>query len=144
MDSLMQCTCTICAYAKTIQFRSEYFAFGIKRIRNCFWTSVLKHSLIHSLLTFSNNSRKNEGKKLDTAISQLGTLKWFLSSGVLLRFEFHALHQILYTQFWPPFKNDPYVAFIYLTKLYIPSTPNNSNETHTFMCVGRTGRFGQR
>ena len=29
------------------------------------------------------------------------------------------------------------------TKLYIPSTPNNSNETHTFMCLGRTGRFGQ-
>ena len=30
------------------------------------------------------------------------------------------------------------------TKLYIPSTPNNSNQTHTFMCLGRTGRFGQR
>ena len=30
------------------------------------------------------------------------------------------------------------------SKLYIPSTPNNSNETHTFMCLGRTGRFGQR
>ena len=29
-------------------------------------------------------------------------------------------------------------------KLYTPSTPNNSNETHTFMCLGRTGRFGQR
>ena len=29
-------------------------------------------------------------------------------------------------------------------KLYIPSTPNNSNETNTFMCLGRTGRFGQR
>ena len=29
-------------------------------------------------------------------------------------------------------------------KLYIPSTPNNSNETHTLMCLGRTGRFGQR
>ena len=28
-------------------------------------------------------------------------------------------------------------------KLYIPSTPNNSNETHTSMCLGRTGRFGQ-
>ena len=28
-------------------------------------------------------------------------------------------------------------------KLYIPSTPNNSNETHTFMCLGRTGTFGQ-
>ena len=34
----------------------------------------------------------------------------------------------------------------YLTcqaKLYTPSTPNNSNETHNFMCLGRTGRFGQ-
>ena len=31
-----------------------------------------------------------------------------------------------------------------LSKLYIPSTPNNLNETHTFMCLGRTGRFGQR
>ena len=30
-----------------------------------------------------------------------------------------------------------------VAKLYIPSTPNNSNETHTFMCLGRTGRFGQ-
>ena len=29
-------------------------------------------------------------------------------------------------------------------KLYIPSTPNNSNETHTFMCLGKTGCFGQR
>ena len=29
-------------------------------------------------------------------------------------------------------------------KLYIPSTPNNSNETHTLMCLGRTGHFGQR
>ena len=28
-------------------------------------------------------------------------------------------------------------------KLYIPSTPNNSNETHTFMCLGRAGHFGQ-
>ena len=27
-------------------------------------------------------------------------------------------------------------------KLYIPSTPNNSNETHTFMCLGRTGHLG--
>ena len=31
----------------------------------------------------------------------------------------------------------------FIAKLYIPSTPNNSNETHTFMCLGRTGRFGQ-
>ena len=30
------------------------------------------------------------------------------------------------------------------SKLYIPSTPNNSNVTNTFMCLGRTGRFGQR
>ena len=30
-----------------------------------------------------------------------------------------------------------------IPKLYIPSTPNNSYETHTFMCLGRTGRFGQ-
>ena len=28
-------------------------------------------------------------------------------------------------------------------KLYTPSTLNNSNETHTFMCLGRAGRFGQ-
>ena len=28
-------------------------------------------------------------------------------------------------------------------KLYIPSTLNNSNETHTFMCLGRAGHFGQ-
>ena len=30
-----------------------------------------------------------------------------------------------------------------IPKLYITSTPNNSNETHTFMCLGRTGRFAQ-
>ena len=30
------------------------------------------------------------------------------------------------------------------SKVYIPSTPNNSYETHTFICLGRTGRFGQR
>ena len=34
--------------------------------------------------------------------------------------------------------------FYLQAKLYTPSTPNNSNETHTFMCLGRTGRFGQR
>ena len=32
-------------------------------------------------------------------------------------------------------------------KIFLKSTfhctPNNSNETHTFMCLGRTGRFGQ-
>ena len=42
-------------------------------------------------------------------------------------------------------KKHPYIFFFYFwSKLYIPSTPNNSNETHTFMCLGRTGRFGQR
>ena len=30
------------------------------------------------------------------------------------------------------------------SKLYIPSTPNNKNETHPLMYLGRTGRFGQR
>ena len=39
---------------------------------------------------------------------------------------------------------DPLVLSELESKLYIPSTPNNSNETHTFMCLGRTGRFGQR
>ena len=28
-------------------------------------------------------------------------------------------------------------------EIYIQSAPNNSNETHTFMCLGRSGRFGQ-
>ena len=28
-------------------------------------------------------------------------------------------------------------------KLSTPSTPNNSNETYTFMGLGRAGRFGQ-
>ena len=28
-------------------------------------------------------------------------------------------------------------------KLYIQSPPNNSIETHSFMCLGRTGCFGQ-
>ena len=36
------------------------------------------------------------------------------------------------------------LKLITIPKLYIPSTPNNSNVTHTFMCLGRTGRFGQR
>ena len=35
-------------------------------------------------------------------------------------------------------------SFMAKAKLYVPSTPNNSNETHTFMCLGRTGHFGQR
>ena len=36
-------------------------------------------------------------------------------------------------------------VFHFLSKLeiYIQSAPNNSNETYTFMCLGRTGRFGQ-
>ena len=29
------------------------------------------------------------------------------------------------------------------TEIYIKSAPNNSNETYTFMCLGRAGRFGQ-
>ena len=28
-------------------------------------------------------------------------------------------------------------------EIYIQSTPNNSNETYTFMGLGRGGRFGQ-
>ena len=32
---------------------------------------------------------------------------------------------------------------ISVPKLYTPSTLNNSNETHTFICLGRVGRFGQ-
>ena len=36
-----------------------------------------------------------------------------------------------------------YNYFEQQSKLYIPSTLNNSNETHTFMCLGRAGRFGQ-
>ena len=33
--------------------------------------------------------------------------------------------------------------FLSQPKLYRPSILNNSNETHTFMCLGRAGRFGQ-
>ena len=33
--------------------------------------------------------------------------------------------------------------FALKTEIYIQSAPNNSNETHTLMCLGRTGRFGQ-
>ena len=29
------------------------------------------------------------------------------------------------------------------SEIYIQSTPNNSNETYTFMGLGRAGRFGQ-
>ena len=28
-------------------------------------------------------------------------------------------------------------------EIYIYGAPNNSNETYTFMCLGRGGRFGQ-
>ena len=31
----------------------------------------------------------------------------------------------------------------YGPEIYIWSAPNNSNETYTFMCLGRAGRFGQ-
>ena len=31
----------------------------------------------------------------------------------------------------------------YLSEIYIQSAPNNSNATHTFMCLGRAGRYGQ-
>ena len=30
-----------------------------------------------------------------------------------------------------------------IPKIYVLSAPNDSNETHTFMCLGRAGRFGQ-
>ena len=33
--------------------------------------------------------------------------------------------------------------FTVYPEIYIQSAPNNSNETHTFMCLGRAGRFGQ-
>ena len=29
------------------------------------------------------------------------------------------------------------------SEIYIQSARNNSNETHTFMCLGRAGSFGQ-
>ena len=32
---------------------------------------------------------------------------------------------------------------ILLAEIYIQSAPNNSNETHSFMCLGRAGHFGQ-
>ena len=41
------------------------------------------------------------------------------------------------------FRVETLLRFEVRPKLYIPSTPNDSNETHTFMCQGRTGRFGQ-
>ena len=37
-----------------------------------------------------------------------------------------------------------YWAAVWLQpEIYIQSAPNNSNETHTFMCPGRAGHFGQ-
>ena len=30
-----------------------------------------------------------------------------------------------------------------MVEIYIKSAPNNSNETYTFMCLGRAGHFGQ-
>ena len=51
----------------------------------------------------------------------------FFFAGKLLPFKSNLSHN----QFW------------FVPKLYIPSTLNNSNETHTFMCLGRAGRFGQ-
>ena len=33
--------------------------------------------------------------------------------------------------------------FDQLAEIYIQSAPNNSDETHTFMCMGRPGCFGQ-
>ena len=35
------------------------------------------------------------------------------------------------------------VRLIHIPEIYIQSAPNNSNETCTFMCLGRAGRFGQ-
>ena len=39
-------------------------------------------------------------------------------------------------------KADPEIMIID-SEIYILSAPNNSNETHTFMCLGRAGRLGQ-
>ena len=36
-----------------------------------------------------------------------------------------------------------YSVFAIESKLYIPSTLNNSNRAYTFICLGRAGRFGQ-
>jgi hypothetical protein len=44
--------------------------------------------------------------------------------------------------FWQFFRKTDMVLFNPYPKLYTPSTPNNSNETHTFMCLGRTGQVG--
>ena len=35
------------------------------------------------------------------------------------------------------------IFFITAPEIYIQSAPNNSNETYTFMGLGRAGRFGQ-
>ena len=34
-----------------------------------------------------------------------------------------------------------FAAFCYMPEIYIQSAPNNSNETQTFMYLGRAGRF---
>ena len=36
-----------------------------------------------------------------------------------------------------------HVDFRHLPEIYIQSAPNNSNESYTFMGLGRGGRFGQ-
>ena len=74
---------------------------------------------------------------------------------------FSAIHSLQKTYFKEKIKIAPLISFrmerifskipdfaenivmILYPKLYIPSTPNNSNRTHTFMCLGRAGRFGQ-
>ena len=35
------------------------------------------------------------------------------------------------------------ICLICVAEILILSAPDNSNETHTFMCVVRAGRFGQ-
>ena len=55
------------------------------------------------------------------------------------------IHEMRNFDFWPldfVLNNIPVLRSL-SPMLYIPSTPNNSNETHTFMCLGRTGCFGQ-
>ena len=59
---------------------------------------------------------------------------------------YHTMSGTKWTYFYLIKLQDRQCLFFFTcrAKLYIPSTPNNSNETHTFMCLGRTGRFGQR
>ena len=35
------------------------------------------------------------------------------------------------------------VPFGVKSEIYVQSAPNNSNDTHTFMCLDKVGRFGQ-